>query len=114
MSNRKTKLAAVAGAAALAAVPSMMAFAQSFNPSGGNGGTGGTTGSDQGYSQGVSQGYSAGAIDSGASISATGTILFSKGGLNASQHTRTSVRGRNSNRAGNANGGRGGNAVNRF
>ena len=111
---QRKKIAAVAGAAVLAALPTAMAFAD-FSPSGGNGGTGGTTGSDQGYSQGVSQGYSAGAIDSGASISATGTILFSKGGgLNASQHTRTSVRGRNSNRAGNANGGRGGNAVNRF
>src|SRR5205823_2257157 len=110
--SRKT-IAATVGAALLAGVPTAMAFAD-FSPSGGSGGTGGTTGSDQGYSQGYEQGEYAGQISSGASISGTNLLFSRGGGLNASQHSHANVRAHNSNKAGNANGGRGGNAFNRF
>src|SRR2546423_1370188 len=110
--SRKT-IAATVGAALLAGVPTAMAFAD-FSPSGGSGGTGGTTGESQGYSQGEYQGYHAGEVSSGASISGT-TLIFGRGsGLNASQHSHANVRAHNSNKAGNANGGQGGNAFNRF
>ena len=111
--NKKT-IAAAVGAAVLAGVPTAMAFAD-FSPSGGSGGSGGSTGYDQGYSQGEYQGYHAGEISSGASISGTNMIFTrSKGGINASQHSHANVQAHNSNRAGNANGGRGGPAFNRF
>ena len=110
----KKAIAAGVGAAVLAAVPTAMAFAQDFNPSGGTGGSAGSTGTSQGYNQGYDQGSNAGLISSGAQVHGA-NILFTKGGTtNVSQHTRSSVRGRNGNRAGHANGARGGNAVNRF
>ena len=110
----KKTIAAAVGATLLAGVPTAMAFAD-FNPSGGSGGTGGTTGESQGYEQGAYQGYNAGAISSGASISGTNMIFTrSKGGINASQHSHANVKAHNSNRSGNANGGKGGNAFNRF
>ena len=113
-----------------------------FDPQGGDGGCGGTSGSSQGFSQGSGQGQSAGGTGSGPTIGAgggesppspsattfgptpvatpaaagSGTIIFSRGsgGINVSQHTHANVRAHNSNRAGNANGGRGGNASNHF
>src|SRR5437763_334536 len=90
-----------------------MAFAD-FSPSGGTGGTGGTTGEDQGYDQGYEQGYYAGQISSGDSNSAP-NLLFNRGGaLNVSHHSQDNVRAHNSNKAGNANGGPGGNAFSRL
>jgi hypothetical protein len=110
--DRKT-IAAVVGATVLAGVPTAMAFAD-FSPSGGSGGSGGSAGYEQGYDQGESQGYYAGQISSGASVSGTNLIFSRGGGLNASQHSHANVKAHNSNKAGNANGGKGGNAFNRF
>src|SRR5438270_524850 len=94
-------------------VPTAMAFAD-FSPSDGSGGTGGTTGSDQGYYQGYEQGEYACHISSAAYISGL-CLHFSRVGCRtASQHSHANVRAHNSNKAGNANGGRGGNAFNRF
>jgi hypothetical protein len=113
MNISKRTIAAAMGATVLAAVPTAMAFAD-FSPSGGDGGSGGSTGYSQGHDQGESQGYYAGQIYSGASISGTNLIFGRSSGLNASQHSHANVKAHNSNKAGNANGGKGGNSFNRF
>ena len=114
MGSRKKTVAAAAGAVVLAGLPSALAFGQSFNPSGGSGGSGGSTGYEQGYSQGYDQGESAGYISTGPALGGGTLTVLTRTNVNQRTGSKVNVKAHNSNKAGNANGGKGGNAFNRF
>lgn len=100
----------------------------SFNPVGGAGGNGGSVGDSQGFQQGNGQGQDAGTTSGpvigagGTTFSATpvavpavagGTVVLTRSHINQATGSRTTIKARNRNRAGSANGGAGGTASNR-